>query len=141
MLKNKSARQDRQCVPIDRFWIDRSHRDAKEIPDDAEKALLIHFARVQHLRRPRTAVHVLRELDRFLARLDAAREQKIDNGLADSLVHQWPAILAQIAPNAKVGDRDIALRRPRSAQRADPTYGKWSTRRTGTVRVPVTRIE
>ena len=42
------------------------------------------------------------ELDRFLAGLNAAREQKIDNGLADSLVHQWPAILAQIAPNAKV---------------------------------------
>ena len=79
MLENKSARQNRQRLPLDRFRINRNYRDAKKISDDAEETLLIDLAGIEHLRRPGAAIHVLGKLDRFLARLDAAREQKIDN--------------------------------------------------------------
>src|SRR5436190_15921541 len=100
MLKNKTARQDRQGVAVDVFRIDRNDRNAEKIPDNVEETLLVDFAGIEHLRRPRTAVHVLRELGRFLAGFNAAREEKINDGLAGGLTHRWPPILAQITPNA-----------------------------------------
>src|SRR2546423_8435273 len=87
MLENKSTRQDRQRRAIDCFRIERDDRNAEEIPDDAEETLFVDFPGIEHLRRPRTAVHVLGELGRFLARLDTAREQKIYNGLAGVRIH------------------------------------------------------
>ena len=52
MLKNKTARQDRQCLPVDLLRIDRNDRHAEEFPDRAEKTLLVHLAGIEHLRRP-----------------------------------------------------------------------------------------
>ncbi len=79
MLENKTARQDRQGVAVDRFRIDRDHWHAEKIADHTEKTLLVHFSGVEYLRRPRAAVHILRQLRRFLARRHTAREQKIDD--------------------------------------------------------------
>ena len=52
MLKNKTTGQDRQCFAIDRLRIDRDNRDAEEIPDRAEKALLVYFPGIKHVTRP-----------------------------------------------------------------------------------------
>jgi len=87
MLENKTARQDRQRLAVDRFRIDRDHWHAEKISDHTEKTLLVHFSGVEYLRRPRAAVHILRELERFLTRGHTAGQQEIDNGLAGSLIH------------------------------------------------------
>jgi len=49
VLKTKTARQDRQCLAIDLLWIERNHRHFEELADRAEKSVLVHLARVEHL--------------------------------------------------------------------------------------------
>ena len=75
MLENKPAWQDRQGVALDGFRIDRNHRDAEKVSNDAQETMFVDFAGIEHLRRPRTAIHILGKVGLFLARLHAAREQ------------------------------------------------------------------
>ena len=56
VLKNETARQDRQCRPVDFPGVDRDKRYPEEISDRAEEALFVHFAGIKHLAHPRTAV-------------------------------------------------------------------------------------
>ena len=56
MLKNKPARQDRQCRAVDLLGVDRNDRHTKEIPDRVEEALLVHFAGIEDLAGPGSAV-------------------------------------------------------------------------------------
>src|SRR6266567_2567221 len=79
MLKNKTTWQDRQCLPVYRLRINRDNRHTKEISDHAEKSLLVHFSRIEHLSCPGTAVEILGELRRFLPRRNTAGEQEIDD--------------------------------------------------------------
>jgi len=78
MLENKPAWQNRQCVAFDRFRIDRDDWHAEKIADHTEKTLFVDLSGIEHLRGPGTAVHVLRELHRLIARLHAAREQLVE---------------------------------------------------------------
>ncbi len=56
MLKNKTARQDRQCGAIDLLGMNRDHWHMKEIPDCAEEALFVHFTGIKDLAHPGTAI-------------------------------------------------------------------------------------
>src|SRR5690242_20242771 len=100
MLKDESARQNRQGVPVDCFWVERNDRYPKKVSDHTEEFLFVDFSGVEDLRGPGTAIHVLGKLGRFLSGGNAAGQQKIDNGLAGSLIHLWALILPQIARNA-----------------------------------------
>src|SRR5438132_4962008 len=98
MLENETAWQDRQRLALDCFRIDRDDGNAEKISDHAEKTLLVNLSRIEHLRCPGAAVHVFRELERFLKRRHTTREQKIDNCLAGRLIHR--ASLPHIRANA-----------------------------------------
>src|SRR5262245_5098543 len=111
MLKHETARQDRQSGPIDVLRVNREDRHPEELPDCAEKTLFVHFARVEHLTYPRTSIEVRRQLGGLFARSHTAFEQQINQRLARSCIH------------------------------SAGTNGMNSARRTGMVRVPVTRIE
>jgi hypothetical protein len=88
VLKNKTTRQDRQCLPVYFLRVDRHNRHTEEIPDGPEKTVLIHFAGIEHLADPRTTVQILRELHCFVARSHASGEQNIYDRLAGRRAHR-----------------------------------------------------
>ena len=79
MLKNETAGQDRQCLPVDGLWINRDKRHVEKISDHPEEPVLVHLAGIEHLARPGATVEILGELHRFVPRGHAARKQKVDN--------------------------------------------------------------
>ena len=88
MLENEPARQQRQRRTFDPLRVDRNHRHLEITPDRFEEALFIHLARIEHLARPRSAIQIRRKLRRFVARRHPAREQKIDERIADRWIHK-----------------------------------------------------
>src|SRR4051794_8082974 len=87
MLENESAREQRKGRAFDSFRIDRHDRHPKKISDRFEETLLAPLPRIEHLRRPGTAVEVRGKLRRFLARRHTAGEQKIDERITDRRIH------------------------------------------------------
>src|SRR5439155_5087963 len=67
MLKDKTARQERQCLTVDALGIERDNWHVEEISDRAEEPLLIYLAGIKHLTHPRTTIQIRGQLRRFIA--------------------------------------------------------------------------
>src|SRR5262249_13598638 len=79
VLEDEPARQNRPSMAIDLLEIESDPRDPEEIPNRVQDPVFINFPGIQNWAAPGTAVEILGKLDRFLGRLDAAGEKKIDD--------------------------------------------------------------
>ena len=78
MLKNETTRQERKRLAIDGFRVDRKDRHIEMISDGAKKLVLVHFAGIEHMRCPRPAIQMRRELQRLVLRRHAAGHEEIN---------------------------------------------------------------